>query len=57
MYINAYQDFELARFTFNSLPAQTRSLLTRLDFGAAERSCPRNLPIGRLMRKASVLLA
>jgi len=56
MYVNAYQDLELARITFNCLPAQTGALLTRLDFSAAERSCPRNLPIGRLMREASVLL-
>jgi predicted aldo/keto reductase-like oxidoreductase len=57
MYQQAYQDFGLARSTFESLPDQTRELLTQLDFSAAERSCPRGLPIGRLMREAATLLA
>ena len=55
MYVHSYQDFGLARSTFDSLPIQTKKLLTQLDFGAAERSCPRNLPIGKLMREASTL--
>jgi uncharacterized protein len=55
MYLNSYQDFELARSTFETLPTQTRALLTQLDFSAAERSCPRKLPIGRLMRETTKL--
>ena len=46
----------MARMTFNELPARTRADLARLDFGEAEKSCPRNLPIGRLMREALELL-
>ncbi len=57
MYANAYQDIEMARTTFNSLSAQSRKLLTQLDFRAAESSCPRHMPIGRLMREATILLA
>ena len=57
MYLHSYQDFMLARSTFEKLPAQTRALLTRLDFNEAERSCPRNLPIGRMMQEATKLLA
>ena len=56
MYAHSYQDLMLARSTFEMLPFQTRALLTQLDFNAAERSCPRNLPIGRMMREASKLL-
>ncbi|MCG6947085.1 MAG: aldo/keto reductase [Deltaproteobacteria bacterium] len=56
MYFHSYQDFGLARSTFETLPTQTKELLTQLDFGAAERSCPRNLPIGKLMREAATLL-
>lgn len=56
MYFHSYQDPGLARSTFKTLPAQTRELLTQLDFSEAERSCPRNLPIGRLMREAATLL-
>jgi predicted aldo/keto reductase-like oxidoreductase len=55
MYVHSYQDFGLARSTFDSLPIQTKKLLTQLDFSAAESSCPRNLPIGKLMREASTL--
>jgi predicted aldo/keto reductase-like oxidoreductase len=56
MYFHSYQDLELARFTFETLPAQTRALLNQSDFSEAEKACPRNLPIGRLMREAATLL-
>jgi hypothetical protein len=39
------------------MPVQTRALLAQLDFKEAERSCPRNLPIGRMMQEATNLLA
>jgi predicted aldo/keto reductase-like oxidoreductase len=55
MYFHSYQDLGLARSTFETLPIQKRELLTQLDFSEAERSCPRNLPIGRLMREATTL--
>jgi len=55
MYFHSYQDLGLARSTFQTLPAQLRELLTQLDFSEAERSCPRNLQIGRLMREAATL--
>ncbi len=57
MYLHSYQDLGLARSSFETLPAETSALLTQLDFSAAERSCPRNLPIGSLMREAAILLA
>ena len=57
MYIHSYQDLILARTTFEMLPAQTRALLAQMDFSKAERSCPRNLPIGRMMQEAAILLA
>jgi predicted aldo/keto reductase-like oxidoreductase len=56
MYVHSYQDLMLARSTFETLPAQTRALLSQLDFNEAERSCPRNLPIGRMMKEATNLL-
>jgi predicted aldo/keto reductase-like oxidoreductase len=55
MYFHSYQDLGLARSTFQALPAQTGELLLQLDFSEAERSCPRNLQIGRLMREAATL--
>jgi uncharacterized protein len=57
MYVHSYQDLTLARSTFNSLPAQTRALLVQLNFKKAEQSCPRKLPIGRMMQEAADLLA
>jgi predicted aldo/keto reductase-like oxidoreductase len=57
MYAHSYQDLMLARSTFKTLPVQTRALLAQLDFNEAERSCPRNLPIGRMMEEATNLLA
>jgi predicted aldo/keto reductase-like oxidoreductase len=55
MYFHSYQDHRLARSTFKSLPARTRELLSQLDFSQAERSCPRKLPIGKLMRETMTL--
>ena len=57
MYVHSYQDLTLARSTFETLPVQIRALLAQLDFNAAERLCPRNLPIGRMMQEATTLLA
>jgi len=57
MYFHSYQDQMLAHSTFQNLPDQTGTLLGRLDFKAAERSCPRNLPIERLMKEAKTLFA
>jgi predicted aldo/keto reductase-like oxidoreductase len=55
MYFHSYQDYWLARSTFESLPARTKELLNQLDFSQAERSCPRKLPIGQLMRETKTL--
>ena len=55
MYYHSYQDFELARSTFQTLPTRTKALLTRLDFSNAEKSCPHKLPIGKLLREATSL--
>ena len=57
MYYHSYQDFELARSTFQTLPTRTKALLTRLDFSDAEKSCPHKLPIGKLLREAKSLFA
>jgi predicted aldo/keto reductase-like oxidoreductase len=56
MYFHSHQDPGLARSTFAALSPTTRALLTQLDFSGAERSCPRKLPIARLMHEAATLL-
>jgi len=55
MYFHSYQDYGLARNSFKDLPTEARALLTQLDFSEAEKSCPRKLPIGRLVREAVTL--
>jgi len=57
MYDREYGDSTRARELFGNLPGDIRDRLTDLDFHAAERACPRNIAIGRLMREASKDLA
>jgi uncharacterized protein len=57
MYHRHYGASVDARSLFAELPAETRDRVARLDYSAAERACPRGLPIGLLMQEASGLLA
>ncbi len=52
-----YGDDDQARTVFRALPETVRRVLTAADYSAAERCCPRNLPIGALMRTAAERLA
>jgi len=56
MYHRSYGDVELARTTFHKLPEFARRGLAGFDYAAAERACPNNLPIARLMREAGELM-
>jgi predicted aldo/keto reductase-like oxidoreductase len=56
MYHHGYPEVD-ARALFAELPADLRARLPELDYTAAERVCPNRLPIGRLMREASQILA
>lgn len=56
MYYHNYAELD-ARAMFAELPAEQRARLTQVDYAAAERVCPHRLPIGQLMREASVVLA
>jgi predicted aldo/keto reductase-like oxidoreductase len=57
MYARSYGDIHHAREQFASIPAAIRRRITRADYGAAEASCPRKLPIARLMSEAARELA
>jgi predicted aldo/keto reductase-like oxidoreductase len=57
MYYRDYGDHELARTTFQGLPAEARAQLHALDYARAEQACPRGLAIAALMRDAATLLA
>jgi predicted aldo/keto reductase-like oxidoreductase len=57
MYCRSYGNPDFARSRFRALPAETRAVMGRVDYAAAEARCPQNMPIGRLMREALVELA
>jgi predicted aldo/keto reductase-like oxidoreductase len=57
MYARSYGNRGFARSRFQALPDQTRAMMARLDYTAAEAGCPQKMPIGRLMREALVELA
>jgi hypothetical protein len=52
MYCNSYDDYQRAADSFNKIPQEIRTRLTRLDYLMAERKCPQGLPIAKLMREA-----
>ena len=52
MYARSYGDHFRAQVEFRDIPAPVRARLAELDYSAAERRCPQNMPIGRLMAEA-----
>jgi uncharacterized protein len=56
MYFHSYGEKDRARELFAGLPAAVRKDLPQCDFSTAERKCPQGLPIGKLMKEATVLL-
>lgn len=52
MYVRSYGDHFRARTEFRDIPDSVRTRLATLDYTAAERQCPQNMPIGRLMAEA-----
>ena len=55
MYHEHYAELD-ARALFTELAPAAREALPNLDYAAAERACPRRLPIGNLMREAAARL-
>jgi predicted aldo/keto reductase-like oxidoreductase len=52
MYSRSYGDLARARHEYGQLPQKVRRRLAHVDYGAAEKSCPHGIAIGRLMRAA-----
>ena len=52
MYSRSYGDHGHAVKQFNSIPEDVRRRISGKDYEAAEKKCPRNIAIGRLMREA-----
>lgn len=57
MYYNFYGETERAKQEFAQLPSSMRRNLGRLDYTAAERACPNNIPISKIMAEAEKTLA
>ena len=56
MYHKNYGDAARARELFAAIPPEARKKMRRLNYAAAERVCPNNLPIGSIMREATDIL-
>jgi predicted aldo/keto reductase-like oxidoreductase len=52
MYSRSYGDHSHAVKKFYSIPEDVRRRISGQDYEAAEKKCPRNIAIGRLMREA-----
>ena len=52
MYCRSYGDRDLAITKFNKIPTEARHKLATADFSQAERKCPQQIAIGKLMREA-----
>lgn len=56
MYYNSYGERDEARRLFRALPASVKNGLASKDYSHAENACPRNIHIGKMMRKAVKIL-
>jgi len=56
MYARCYGEPLRAATLFRSTPHETRLKMEAMDFTAAEKVCPRKMPIGRLMQEATAEL-
>jgi len=52
MYCRDYGDRDYAVSQFNSIPENIRLKMADIDYSPAEKRCPRQMAIGRLMREA-----
>jgi uncharacterized protein len=57
MYCRSYGDRDYAVAQFNRIPENLRFQMADLDYTPAEKICPQNIAIGRLMREALAELA
>jgi predicted aldo/keto reductase-like oxidoreductase len=57
MYQESYGEIEFSKFVQNKIPKDIKQRIASVDFSAAEKKCPQNIEIGKLMRKASEMLS
>ncbi len=56
MYARTYGNRDLAGTLYGDIPPDVRERITRVDYTRAERMCPQNMEIGRLMKEAAMEL-
>jgi uncharacterized protein len=52
MYCHGYGDRDRAIALFNALPAEVKANMLRADYGNAERRCPQNIQIGKILKQS-----
>jgi predicted aldo/keto reductase-like oxidoreductase len=52
MYNNSYKDKDQALTLFNALPADIKANILKTDYSKAEKYCPQNIQIGRVLKQA-----
>jgi predicted aldo/keto reductase-like oxidoreductase len=57
MYQQNYGERDFARQMQDKIPGDIKRAMASTDFSAAERACPQKMEIGKLMKKASRILA
>ena len=57
IYYNGYGERDKARRLFRALPGSVKKDLASRNYFPAEKACPRNIQIGKVMRKAVKILA
>ena len=57
MYYNSYGEPDYAKELFAKIPAQVRNNLLNIDYSLAEKRCPQNLPIAKIIADAVEKLA
>jgi uncharacterized protein len=53
MYGRSYGDRDYAITEFKNIPKNSRRILAEIDYSLAEKKCPRKIPIGKLIMKAT----
>ena len=57
MYARGYGDPDRAIDFFRRMPSELKNNLVSADYSEAERKCPNNMPIARLMKEASAFFS
>ncbi|MDY6790373.1 MAG: aldo/keto reductase [Thermodesulfobacteriota bacterium] len=52
MYARSYGNHQRAKTRFQKIPVNVRKEITHMDYSLAEKRCPQNMAIGKLMKEA-----